>query len=130
MSATEIPDVFSVEEAAAVLHISRGKAYEQARLFLTTNGAKGLPVIPFGRAFRVPRAGLEQLLGGELRAVPVKKAVSEPGVRMTIVEDSSSTRETPKPERSPRSRARRHAHHDSQLSLFDLPSTATPDLRP
>ena len=62
----DAPDVFSVEEAAAVLRIGRGKAYEQARLFLATDGAEGLPVVTFGRCFRVPRAGLEKLLGGEI----------------------------------------------------------------
>lgn len=117
MSAIEIPDVFSVEEAAAVLHISRGKAYELARLYLTSNGAEGLPVKAFGRAFRVPRAGLEQLLGGELRAMPTRKAASEQAVRETTVEESSWAPETPKPERSTRPRARRHARDDSQLSL-------------
>lgn len=49
-----------------MLGISRGKAYEWARRYLETNGSEGMPVVAFGRCFRVPRAGLEQMLGGEL----------------------------------------------------------------
>lgn len=52
----------TVEEAAAALRVGRRLAYEQARLYLATGGAEGLPVLRLGRCLRVPRAKLEELL--------------------------------------------------------------------
>lgn len=136
MPAVDIPEVFSVEEAAAVLHISRGKAYELARLYLTTNGAEGLPVKTFGRCFRVPRAGLEEFLGGEIRSVPAaKKPVvhatehapapeAEPGhAPAPVSEPIERKAATP-------ARPRRRTTNDAQLSLFDLPAPAPHADRP
>ena len=60
------PDFLTVEEAGAVLRFSRGKAYELAREYLATGGASGMPVIRFGRLLRVPRALLEQWIGGPI----------------------------------------------------------------
>jgi excisionase family DNA binding protein len=54
-------DVLTVEEAAAVLRISRGAAYDAARLWRATR-AEGLPVIQIGRRLLVPRTALEMLL--------------------------------------------------------------------
>ena len=50
-----------IEEAAVVLRISRGAAYDLARQYLATG--YGLPVLRLGRTLRVPRAGLLRLLG-------------------------------------------------------------------
>ena len=58
----DLPEVLTVEEAAAVLRIGRGAAYELARLWRATDGREGLPVISFGRSLRVPRAALRRLL--------------------------------------------------------------------
>ena len=63
-----LPDFLTVEEAAAVLRIGRTAAYELARRYRTTGGAKGLPVIVLGRLLRVPRAQLEAWAGGALSA--------------------------------------------------------------
>ena len=60
------PDFLTVEEAGAVLRFSRGKAYELAREFLSTGGASGMPVIRLGRQLRVPRAVLEDWIGGPI----------------------------------------------------------------
>ena len=60
------PDFLTVEEAGAVLRFSRGKAYELAREFLATGSASGMPVIRLGRQLRVPRALLEQWIGGPI----------------------------------------------------------------
>ena len=60
------PDFLTVEEAGAVLRFSRGKAYELAREFIATGGASGMPVIRLGRQLRVPRAMLEQWIGGPI----------------------------------------------------------------
>lgn len=52
-------------EAAAVLRISRGAAYDLTREWRSTGGRAGLPVIMLGSRLRVPRAALERLLRGE-----------------------------------------------------------------
>ena len=63
MALADLPEVLTVEEAASVLRISRTAAYGQAHRWLATNGREGLPVVRIGRSLRVPRAGLEHLLG-------------------------------------------------------------------
>ncbi len=66
MSATEIDtssEVLTVEEAAAILRISRNAAYAAARQWRATGGKTGLPCIEIGRSLRVPRSELDRLLG-------------------------------------------------------------------
>ncbi len=66
MSATETEastEVLTVEEAAAILRISRNAAYAAARQWRATGGKTGLPCIEIGRSLRVPRADLDRLLG-------------------------------------------------------------------
>ncbi len=53
----------TVEEAARVLGISRSVAYESARMYESTGGAAGLPVLRFGRRLLVPVPMLEGLVG-------------------------------------------------------------------
>lgn len=60
-----LPAVLTVEEAAAVLRIGRGAAYELARRFRVTGGREGLPVIVLGRSLRVPRHALLRMLDPE-----------------------------------------------------------------
>lgn len=57
----EFGDVLTVEEAAAVLRISRGAAYDAARRWRATR-SEGLPVIQIGRRLLVPRTALETVL--------------------------------------------------------------------
>ena len=57
----------SVEEAAALLGISRGTAYKEAR-------AGRLPVIRWGRSVRVVRAGLDELLRERVAAAARARA--------------------------------------------------------
>ena len=61
-SLEEAPEVLTVEEAARVLRIGRGAAYELARQWRETGGREGLPVVSLGRTLRVPRAALRRLL--------------------------------------------------------------------
>lgn len=56
------PEVLTVEEAAAILRISRNSAYALARRWLATKGAEGLPVVKLGRTLRVPRPALLRVL--------------------------------------------------------------------
>lgn len=58
----DLPEVLTVEEAARVLRIGRGAAYELARQWRDSGGLRGLPVIELGRTLRVPRAALRQVL--------------------------------------------------------------------
>lgn len=61
-SLDDLPEVLTVEEAAAVLRIGRGNAYELARAWRATGGREGLPVVTLGRSLRVPRDALRRLL--------------------------------------------------------------------
>ena len=61
----ELPEVLTVEEAAAALRVGRRLAYELAARYLATGGAEGLPVVRLGRCLRVPRAKLDQLLAAD-----------------------------------------------------------------
>ena len=55
-TAKSIRRVVTVEEAAAILQVSRGTAYQAAK-------TKQLPTIRIGRRLLVPLAALEQMLG-------------------------------------------------------------------
>lgn len=66
MSATETDastQVLTIDEAAAILRISRNAAYAAAREWRATGGKTGLPCIEIGRTLRVPRLELDRLLG-------------------------------------------------------------------
>lgn len=54
-------DVLTVEEAAAILRISRSSAYDLARAW-RFGDRNGIPVIRVGRRLRVPRSELEWVL--------------------------------------------------------------------
>ena len=65
MSLRDLPEVFTVPEAAAILRIGRTMAYAQARLWRATGGREGLPVLTLGHRLFVPKAQLERMLGAE-----------------------------------------------------------------
>ena len=56
-------EVLTIDEAAAILRISRNAAYAAARQWRATDGKVGLPCIEIGRTLRVPRVELDRLLG-------------------------------------------------------------------
>ena len=60
---TAMSDVLTIDEAAAILRISRNAAYAAARQWRATGGEHGLPCIEIGRTLRVPRADLDRMLG-------------------------------------------------------------------
>lgn len=63
MSIDDLPDFLTIEEAARVLRIGRGQAYELARLWRATNGAQGLPNVEIGtKTKRVPKTALIRYL--------------------------------------------------------------------
>lgn len=71
MDIETLPDMLRVEEAAAVLRISRSCAYEEVAAFQRSGGSEGLPSIRIGtRSLRVPKQALldwiaEKLGGGD-----------------------------------------------------------------
>jgi len=94
--ATEIderpPDLLSVEEAGAVLRLSRGKAYELANEFLNTNGASGIPVLRLCRVMRVPRVALEELIGAPITwPIPDLKGAMPSLAKATAAEHATET---------------------------------------
>ena len=63
MSIDDLPDFLTIEEAARVLRIGRGQAYELARLWRATDGAQGLPNVEFGtKTKRVPKTAIIRYL--------------------------------------------------------------------
>ncbi len=54
--------VYTVEEAAEVLGIGRGLAYEQARCFLASGGRTGIPTVRIGKRYVVPVDALRRFL--------------------------------------------------------------------
>ncbi len=62
---TSESEVLTIEEAAAILRISRNAAYAAARRWRATGGESGLPCFEIGRSIRVSRSALADLLRGE-----------------------------------------------------------------
>lgn len=114
-----LPDLLTVEEAAAVLRIGRTKAYDLAREWRATDGASGLPVLDLGNVLRVSRYALEDMVGGPLAPPTPLRAVP------TTTNDTTSepTDESPSTPAS-RQRRRTRARHSDQLDLFDPPTAS------
>ena len=69
MSLDALPDFLTIEEAAKVLRIGRGQAYELARVWRATGGAEGLPNVEFGaKTKRVPKTALLAFLEPHTKA--------------------------------------------------------------
>ena len=59
---SELPLMLTVDEAAGVLRIGRSKAYEMTKLYETSGGTRGLPVLRLGDLLRVPRFALHDFV--------------------------------------------------------------------
>ena len=53
------PEYLTVPEVMARLRLGRTTVYEQARLYLATDGAEGIPCRRFGRSLRFPAAAFD-----------------------------------------------------------------------
>lgn len=74
------PDVLTVEEAARVLRISRGLAFQEAARYRATGGREGIPNYRIGRCLRVPKAELVRSFGLEgSRVSPLAEAPAPAG---------------------------------------------------
>jgi hypothetical protein len=106
-----LPDLLTVEEAAAVLRIGRTKAYDLAREWRATGGASGLPVLDLGNVLRVSRYALEDMVGGPLN-LPTAREAPAASPELSGTPESSDAL-------SPRPRGRTRARDCDQLDLFD-----------
>ena len=62
MSLDDLPDFLTIEEAARILRIGRGQAYELARVW-ASGGIEGLPNVEIGtKTKRVPKTAIVRLL--------------------------------------------------------------------
>jgi len=61
-SLDEYPLLLTVEEAAGVLRIGRSLAYELARLYESSDGHDGIPMMRVGALMRVPRWALAEMI--------------------------------------------------------------------
>ncbi|MEY2451479.1 MAG: hypothetical protein QOD92_1053 [Acidimicrobiaceae bacterium] len=82
MFAAMLPDprsdpFLSVEAAGKLCGLGRSKAYEQARRYIDSNGAEGLPAVEFGRTIRVVTAGLWKIAGLEPPGEPDTRTAPE-----------------------------------------------------
>jgi excisionase family DNA binding protein len=59
---SELPLMLTVDEAARVLRIGRSKSYEMTKLYETSGGTQGLPVLRLGDLLRVPRFALHEFV--------------------------------------------------------------------
>lgn len=84
-------DVYTVEEAAHILRISRSSGYALARRYFATDGREGLPVLRVGNCLRVPAWALRELLrtGRVVRLTTVSERNSDGGGREPAAAGSS-----------------------------------------
>ncbi len=66
MDIDTLPDMLRVDEAAALLRISRSRAYDEVAVYRRTGGAEGLPSIRIGRCLRVPKRALIAWIDAQL----------------------------------------------------------------
>ena len=58
------PEYLTVPEVMERLRLGRTTVYQQARLYLATGGAEGIPCRRFGRSLRFPAAAFDTVDGG------------------------------------------------------------------
>ena len=87
------PDFLTLKEAAAVLRVGRSTAYREANAFERSGGRTGIPVIRYGKQFRVPRCRLEEQLGGPITwPLPAPISVEPRVAKQPATRSSRSTK--------------------------------------
>ena len=66
MDLDTLPDMLRVDEAAAVLRISRSRAYDEVAPFSAPAALRGCPSIRIGRCLRVPKRALLAWIDAQL----------------------------------------------------------------
>ena len=92
------PAVLTIAEVMDVLLIGRTKAYEQARLYLDTNGEDGLPCIRVGDSIRFLRHAIEDLIGEPITTTPADHHDTDPPVTTA---STRTNRRRPTPDTKP-----------------------------
>src|SRR4051812_43223341 len=85
-----MPLMLKVDEAAAVLRVSRSKAYEMTTLYDTSGGTAGLPCLRMGDVLRVPRFALEEFVTSGRVVQLLHQPAVNPTVRATPARKPSS----------------------------------------
>ena len=78
---SHLPLLLTVEEAARVLRIGRSHAYNLTRVYFSSGGSCGLPVLRLGNLMRVPKVALYEFVttGHVMQLLPSPTAnASEP----------------------------------------------------
>ena len=72
---TAMPIMLTVEDAARVLRISRSKAYEMTKLYVSSGGTAGMPCLRLGDLLRVPKFALHEFVttGHIVQLIPQRK---------------------------------------------------------
>ncbi|GEM_PF-2322906 len=63
MRVDELPPFLRIEQAQELTQLGRSQIYELTRLWRTSGGKEGIPVVQFGRCLRIPTAALLRLAG-------------------------------------------------------------------
>lgn len=63
MTLVDAPDFLTIDETAQILRLGRNQVYDLAKVWLASDGARGVPVVEFGHRLRVPKAALLRLAG-------------------------------------------------------------------
>lgn len=96
------PDFLTLDEAAAVLRVGRSTAYREANAFERSGGRTGIPVVRYGKQFRVPRCRLEEQLGGPITwPLPAPIAVEPRVAKQPTTRSSRSTKRPKRADASP-----------------------------
>jgi hypothetical protein len=101
-SLDEYPLLLTVEEAAGVLRIGRSLAYELARLYESSDGRDGLPVLRVGALMRVPRWALAELISTGLVVRLADLVEANSSASLVALPDAESSQPRPAPARARR----------------------------
>jgi hypothetical protein len=106
------PEYLTVPEVMARLRLGRTTVYEQARLYLATGGADGIPCRRFGRSLRFPAAAFD---------TPGANSNADRGADVVALTDVRRRHAPPPEPRSPsarrRTRTARRPRGDDQSTL-------------
>lgn len=114
-------EFLTVREVMALLRLGRTTVYAQARLYLATGGAEGIPCRRFGRSLRFP--------AGELASFADDSWRHQRGPARVSVGDEVSSPETAesrgRPSRKPAAQARRSSHTSQSRRTASAPVDET-----
>ena len=108
-------DFLTAAEVMERLRLSRTTVYEQARLFLASGGAEGIPCRRYGRSLRFPTAELEAMAGGPITVPDRHEVVDLTGARRRT---TTTVDREPSDRRRPTRRDRRAAATDQSSLPF------------